>query len=109
MRGWERMATLLAPPGAPGAFLVLNPTGYFAGDLSSWIDRRMYVFGGYEQDSIRAFLSMLPADRRGIVLDVGANVGPIAWPLPGCSGKCTRSSRIPGFGRVSSGTWVSIG
>jgi FkbM family methyltransferase len=75
LRGWERIVRLLVADDASGAFLVRNPTGYFAGDLSSFIDRRMYLFGEYEDELIRLFVSALPPARRGVVLDIGANVG----------------------------------
>jgi FkbM family methyltransferase len=75
VRGWERVTALAVPQSTSGRFVVRNPTGYFAGDLSSFIDRRMYLFGEYEGDSIRQFLSFIPTSRRGVVLDVGANVG----------------------------------
>jgi len=35
----------------------------------------MYLFGEYERGSIRDFISKIRGDRRGTVLDVGANVG----------------------------------
>ena len=73
--GWQRIAGLLVLPTASGAFVVANRSGYFAGDLSSFIDRRMYLFGEYEQELIEAFIAHLPLDRRGTILDVGANVG----------------------------------
>jgi FkbM family methyltransferase len=35
----------------------------------------MYLFGEYEEDLIREFISAVPRGRRGTVLDIGANVG----------------------------------
>lgn len=75
VRGWERLAALLVPHNIDENFIVKNKTGYFAGNLSSWLDRRMYLFGEYEQMNIDAFLAAVPRERRGVVLDVGANVG----------------------------------
>ncbi len=75
IRGWERLSALLVPKAAAGPFRVRNQSGLFAGELSSFIDRSMYLRGGYEENHIRAFLSRVPAERRGLVLDVGANVG----------------------------------
>lgn len=76
LRGWERVVNVLAPQNdATTPFTVANRGGIFAGDLSSFIDRRMYLFGGYEEDLIREFLSRIPTGRRGVILDVGANVG----------------------------------
>jgi FkbM family methyltransferase len=75
VRGWERFSAVLVPWDRAAAFVVQNRSGLFAGDLSSWIDRQMYLVGAYEEDAIRQFISILPSDRRGTVLDVGANVG----------------------------------
>ncbi|WP_066807279.1 FkbM family methyltransferase [Sphingomonas asaccharolytica] len=44
-----------------------------AGDLSSFIDRQVFLFGGYERDQISQFVRAAP--RHTTVLDVGANVG----------------------------------
>lgn len=74
-RGWERASALLAPPSLEGAFVVRNATGLFAGNLSSFVDRRMYLFGGYEEQFLNTFLAFMPAGRRGVILDVGANAG----------------------------------
>ncbi len=76
VRGWERaVAALGRPPTEPTPFVVKNASGYFAGDLSSFIDRRMYLFGHYEEELIGLFVSQIPAGRRRTILDVGANVG----------------------------------
>ena len=47
----------------------------FAGDLGSYLDRQVYLFGGYESAQIRCFLSRIPAGRHRTILDVGANAG----------------------------------
>lgn len=73
--GWERLATYLVPVNSSGAFTVKNSTGRFAGDISSFIDRRLYLAGGYETEYIREFVAKIPPGRRGIALDIGANVG----------------------------------
>lgn len=75
VRGWERIVSWLVPADASGDFVVANATGLFKGNLSSFIDRRMYLYGGYELDNIQQFLSRLPPERLGTILDVGANVG----------------------------------
>ena len=75
VRGWGRVADLIVPLDAGGGFLVENSTGWFSGDLSSFLDRRMYLFGEYEEEAIRAFLSIVPSDRRNVILDIGANAG----------------------------------
>lgn len=56
-----------------GSFIVDNGGARMAGDLSSFIDRQVFLFGGYERDQIGQFLDVV--SRRGTVLDVGANVG----------------------------------
>jgi FkbM family methyltransferase len=35
----------------------------------------MYLYGEYEGELIREFLSLVPPERRSVVLDIGANVG----------------------------------
>jgi FkbM family methyltransferase len=75
VRGWGRIANLFVPPDAEGAFAVENPSGWFAGDLASFVDRQMYLYGEYEGELIREFLSIVPPERRSVILDIGANVG----------------------------------
>ena len=79
VRGWRRLASIVAPEHLAGHFLVVNrahgKNTYFAGDASSFIDRQMYLFGNYEGDQISAFLSLVPAHKRRVALDIGANVG----------------------------------
>jgi FkbM family methyltransferase len=55
--------------------VVNNGGTYFAGDLGVVIDREVYLFGGYERESIDLFLACALADRRGVILDVGCNAG----------------------------------
>jgi FkbM family methyltransferase len=62
-------------PEHSGPFVVRNGDTIFAGDIGSYIDREVYLFGGYESARIECFLSCIPADRRGTILDIGANVG----------------------------------
>jgi FkbM family methyltransferase len=74
LRGWRRLINRLVPEhSAP--FSVANGETMFAGNISSYVDRQVYLFGGYESAEIRAFLSRVPPERRGNILDVGANVG----------------------------------
>jgi len=75
LRGFERLAARLAPPGQAGEFVVRNQEGAFAGDMTSFIERRLYLFGGYEEDSIALFRRFCAARPRRALLDVGANVG----------------------------------
>jgi len=75
IRGWSRFADLVAPVGRNGRFLVDNDGIFFEGDISSFIDRSIYIRGEYEQENIRLFLSCLPESKRKIILDVGANIG----------------------------------
>lgn len=69
--GWRRVAEAIG--GRSGAFTVHNDGIWFAGNMDSYIDRQIYLFGDYERALIRLFLEACP--RRGLILDVGANVG----------------------------------
>jgi FkbM family methyltransferase len=73
MRGWRRAATAIA--GSHGNFSVANQGQLIEGSMGSLIERQSYLFGGYERDQIGLFLSAVPKDRRGTILDIGANVG----------------------------------
>ncbi len=71
-----RLVNFILPKEVNGAFVVANRDGIrFAGDVSSFIDRQIYIFGSYEEKLLDAFLSIIPSDRRGVLLDVGANAG----------------------------------
>ena len=74
VRGWARVANAIAPP-QDAPFVVKNRFGLFAGNLSSYIDRHMYVHGGYEDPDLDAFFGTVPQERRETILDIGANVG----------------------------------
>ncbi len=69
--GWRRLAQAIG--GRRGAFTVENDGIRFAGDMGSYIDRQVYLFGDYERELIALFLAACP--RRGTVLDIGANAG----------------------------------
>lgn len=73
LRGWAKLANAVTPK--DGEFAVATRAGRFAGNLSSFIDRHVYLFGGYEDDLIDCFLQTVPPSRRRTVLDIGANVG----------------------------------
>lgn len=73
IRGWGSIANAITP--YDGDFVVPTQAGWFAGNLSSFIDRQIYLYGGYEGDLIDCFLKAIPASRRGTILDIGANVG----------------------------------
>jgi hypothetical protein len=75
IRGWERFANILAPPNKASPFSIVNDGVAFEGNISSFVDRRLYLFGGYEEDVIDLFLSLIPSRKRGVILDVGANIG----------------------------------
>ena len=74
-RGWRRLVNALLPADLAGPFVVATDGVAFAGDLASYIDRQMYLFGQYEEQDIQLFLAAVPAARDGVILDVGANVG----------------------------------
>ena len=75
VRGWQRLVNWLVPVTCAGCFRVDNNGRLFEGDLKSFIDRNVYLFGGYEDQQIERFLSWVPSGRRRTILDVGANVG----------------------------------
>ena len=74
LRGWRGLVNRLVPEHA-APFTISNGGVRFAGNFASYIDRQMYLFGGYEATSIRLFLETVPLERRGTVLDIGANAG----------------------------------
>lgn len=73
LRGWRRFSNAVAK--SHGEFVIRNEAGYFSGDLSSFIERQIYLYGGYEREMIAMFLDAIPRTRRDTVLDVGANIG----------------------------------
>jgi FkbM family methyltransferase len=74
--GWGRLTDCVVPgTDVSEPFLVSNGGTFFSGDLSSFIDRHMYLFGGYEGTLIDLFLAKIPQIRRRVVFDIGANVG----------------------------------
>ncbi len=75
VRGWGRFVNWLVPSRVAGPFVIVNDGLAFAGDLGSYIDRHTYLLGQYEERSLDLFLSLVPKDRRRLILDVGANVG----------------------------------
>jgi FkbM family methyltransferase len=72
--GWRRIVNLSVPPHS-AKFTVRNKGVYFTGDMESYVDREVFLYGEYEQAEIAAFLKHIPPDRRGTMLDVGGNVG----------------------------------
>lgn len=74
LRGWQRRVNRLVPDHS-ASFTVRNGDTVFAGDIGSFIDRQVYLFGGWESTLIQCFLSRIPAGRHGTILDVGANAG----------------------------------
>lgn len=75
LRGWGRVLKWLVPSRDAGPFVVSNRGTLFAGDLSSFIDRQMYLIGEYEGLEIEQFLDVVRSRRRCVLLDIGANVG----------------------------------
>lgn len=74
VHGWQALINRLVPEHfAP--FTIRNGDTIYSGDIGSFIDRQVYLFGGYETAQIACFLSMVPLDRRNTILDVGANAG----------------------------------
>ncbi len=80
LRGGSRLLEALAANAVEGEFCVRNdsPGGggiVITGNISSFLERQAYVKGGYEQQQISEFLARLPKTRRGVILDIGANIG----------------------------------
>jgi FkbM family methyltransferase len=75
LRGWHRAAGWLVPADTEGRFLVRNGSLLFAGDIESYIEREMYLFGDYEGLEIEQFLNVISTSSRRVLLDIGANVG----------------------------------
>lgn len=71
VRGWPAVATKLAKHDVD--FEARRGTARFAGNLMSSIDREAYLYGAYDWHKIEPFL--VQAKRRGIIADIGANVG----------------------------------
>jgi FkbM family methyltransferase len=74
VRGWTSIVNWVVP-NHQGGFIVRNGKTNFAGNFQSFIDRQVYLFGGYEQNQIYSFISCIPQNSRGIILDIGANAG----------------------------------
>lgn len=74
IRGWRRVADSIAH-GSAFDFTVDNDGVFFSGNTRSFIDREVYLYGHYERPMIDLFLSKIPSDGHGVILDVGANVG----------------------------------
>jgi FkbM family methyltransferase len=75
LRGWQRLMNVVVPSDPAQEFVARNGNIVFTGSLASFIDRQLYLYGGYEEQQIARFLELVPASRRGVILDVGANVG----------------------------------
>jgi FkbM family methyltransferase len=75
LKGWHRVVNWLVPGNAAGPFVIQNEELRFAGDISSFIDRQMYLFGDYEGLEIEQFLKITQHRARRVLLDIGANVG----------------------------------
>jgi FkbM family methyltransferase len=73
--GWHRVVNWLVPGNAAGQFEIQNEQLRFAGDISSFIDRQVYLFGDYEGLEIGQFLKITQRRPRRVLLDIGANVG----------------------------------
>lgn len=74
LRGWQSLVNRLVPDHS-ASFTICNGDTVFAGNIGSYIDRQVYLFGGYESAQIRSFLSRVSVERQGTILDIGANAG----------------------------------
>ena len=75
LRGWLPLGERIVPHSSELTFRVRNDGLWFEGDLASFIERRIYLYGGYDRSAIRQFVALVPPDRRRVALDVGTNVG----------------------------------
>ncbi len=75
IRGWGRLTRLIAGAPANPAYIISNPTGWFAGSLDSVLESQVYFLGGYEEDLIGAFLGLFTDQNKRAIIDVGANIG----------------------------------
>jgi FkbM family methyltransferase len=74
LRGWQALVNKVVPDhSAP--FTVRNGSTVFSGNIASYVDRQVFLFGGYEVAEIECFLSRIPNGRHGTILDIGANAG----------------------------------
>ena len=101
IRGWERLSALLVPKAAAGPFRVRNQSGLFAGELSSFIDRSMYLRGGYEENHIRANFRVFRREDAACSSTWEPMWERIAWPSLDISRRSTRSSQIQTSGSLS--------
>jgi FkbM family methyltransferase len=73
--GWRRFANGLLPADVSGKFRVENRSTWIEGDLSSYLEREIYLYGGHEDLLIEKFLGLAAGSERKIALDIGANIG----------------------------------
>jgi FkbM family methyltransferase len=83
LAGWRRLVTRLVGHASDMQFRVRNKGAWFEGNMSSFIDRQVYLFGGYEDGDIDAFLRLVPKERRDTLLDIGSNIGTHALRFSG--------------------------
>lgn len=74
VRGWQSLVNRVVPEHS-AVFSIRNGETAFAGDIGSFIDRQVYLFGGYDSAAISAFIARIEPNRRGTILDIGANAG----------------------------------
>lgn len=75
VRGGLAFARLVLPRYPGREFLVVNGPNRYLCDLSSYIEWNLAVFADYEGPEKTLFADILRAGGRGIMLDIGANVG----------------------------------
>ncbi len=75
VKGWHRVVDRLLPRNLSGRFRVENESTWIEGDLGSFIEREIFLYGGYEGQLIREFLKMTANTPQRTILDIGANIG----------------------------------
>jgi FkbM family methyltransferase len=58
-----------------GRFRVENQSTWIEGDLGSFLERELYLYGEYENLLIEKFLNLAAKTDQRTVLDIGANIG----------------------------------
>lgn len=75
IKGGTRLLMSLLPKSSIFDVIVHNRSGKFVCDMNSFIERRLAILGDYEREEKKLFSKFVSEGRRGILLDVGANIG----------------------------------
>lgn len=81
------MANGLLSPDVSGRFRVENEATWIEGNLGSFLEREIYLYGGYENQLINEFLKLTARTEQRTVLDIGANIGQHSIKIPAVFGQ----------------------